>query len=677
LAKTPAAPASADHYAIYRRSLIERHVTQAGRLLQGIWLVEKDRAAGPGFLDQWARWSEERAEADGQLIDYFAYPALVATGDQKTPFVLPGGGDNPLLYGGLAIATFAAEAQLGASPHSFGYATQMLNYVLSCEHIGPNGVRSGYLLRRRNYWWPTGHASTDELSGLLLGLLFYVRAGRALGHAAETQLAIELLNRIGAYLQNGQYVYKPPAGVNVAVEIDKVQCWPFQFPFSRVFKECTGNSYRMNATIPDEWNDTWNGPLATFLAIANLDPNYQPKDLFKSVLKHFPTVYTASAGENFFNLTMVAYCVLMILVPDVVEDEVKEEIADAADQFFFELSRYPESPAHENAFFGVVAKLCRDTRDSSLMDNVRGFVSSFPIVGAVYQLTRVINNGLCRAAAMLAEGCRNTVSSWKYECSEWGTEEKEECAEEEDRGYSDCARWETQERSECSDWGMFSFICIAWVTVRTTFCDAWVWVSNWVCVAWVTVWETVCLVGAWIVSGVCTALTWGVQRATCVRDHSWEEEIEDAVAILLDPGGRWFHDAPLGHAQDAEQFPFVVAPLVHATPEGALFYGGDTFTWVHSDASGHCFTYKRAWDVAKPHRDYGPRGTMTLSNLHVAGDYVPNLRNGLRLESSGLDLLFPRILLAYLGYAAVPAIGAAQWAFLPLRGPVPSDPVYP
>ena len=81
-------------YTRYRKGLIQRHIANNGRLLEGIWLAEE----GSGFsTPQWntiKRNSIERL-SDNSLYQYNAFPLLLPDEFYNLPrqFYLAGGGE--------------------------------------------------------------------------------------------------------------------------------------------------------------------------------------------------------------------------------------------------------------------------------------------------------------------------------------------------------------------------------------------------------------------------------------------------------------------------------------------------------------------------------------------------------------------------------------------------------
>jgi hypothetical protein len=117
--------------------------------------------------------------------------------------VVHGGGDNPLLRGGLAMAAFAVEYMVKRKPTSLRYATHLLRYIERCE-LGHTGLfyRCEHMNRSNDAFGL--HASTDELTGLMLGAYYLFLATADRPHIRRR--INELLSRLGRYLQSTAYI---------------------------------------------------------------------------------------------------------------------------------------------------------------------------------------------------------------------------------------------------------------------------------------------------------------------------------------------------------------------------------------------------------------------------------------------------------------------------------------
>ncbi len=358
------------YYENYRRSLIQRHIAKNGRFLTTVMLVEEDTSKSPpnAAFHSIRRYSKEKlfdGEAD---YTYSAYPvvihdpALVDTQWYPEADYVVGGGDNPLLHGGLAMATFSLEELLDVSEYSFEYASRLLDYFLDSEITTAGGQPSGFPLRRRQWWHTQKEISKDELCGLLLGMHFFLKAAAKRGDSHQLVRATEYLKRMGRYLKARDY---GPAGA-----------WIFQFPFTRVFKFGVGTPYLSGTTFPDNWPlfaDEIVGFLASIYSLFSLDFDfrYRPRDLYRDSLEWLPELYEGAldlsilplleVDENFFNVAMYLHTMLMIH-DNPVKQEVRDNLWSAFRRVFDFFCRTPpiedalgRGDAMQNAYFGIVA----------------------------------------------------------------------------------------------------------------------------------------------------------------------------------------------------------------------------------------------------------------------------------------------------------------------------------
>lgn len=377
-----------NYYQIYRRGLINRHIASNGRFLQVTALVRVSENGILQLFDPIKRDSIERYNNYDQFR-YTGYPLMVpepfgvksngATeidlGDGITrKYCLVAGGDNPLLYGGLAMATFSMEYICNLGNNSLEVAKNLYSFFLASEALDDQGRRTGLMLRRRSFWHIATVASTDELCGLLIGLLFFHRAAKKANDEALVTSIVELTKRIAQNLQDHDYNL-PGKGFDAM----------YQWSFGRVFKDITGNPYRSDDTIPgvpDFIGSTLSdlgGALAgdiedavsLLLGPLKFLEEYRPVDLFDGVLKTLGTIYKVGSALNevplieidrkFFNVTMTTHALLMALISDPVNSEDKKKIAEIAGETFLKDFCSDNSYAadgRQNVLMGVVAKLC-------------------------------------------------------------------------------------------------------------------------------------------------------------------------------------------------------------------------------------------------------------------------------------------------------------------------------
>lgn len=191
-------------YAIYRKGLITRHITTNGRLLvtsalesiddfdleeyDSSGIIKVKRTDGTVIrsipIDN-IRYSEELIPGTHNVKDYVWVPVVAPI---KNPGysndgynVASGASDNPLYYGGMALAVFSLEHKYNVSPYSIIYARRLVEYFLASEMTGQNG----YLIRRPNFFsYYTRNregepiiqgASAEEILGFMLGIMYYLR----------------------------------------------------------------------------------------------------------------------------------------------------------------------------------------------------------------------------------------------------------------------------------------------------------------------------------------------------------------------------------------------------------------------------------------------------------------------------------------------------------------------
>lgn len=324
------------YYENYRRGLIERHICKNGRFIQAVLLCQKKKDLDVGWLPK--RRTTEQTPG-GLPIAYEAYPVVL---DGK----VIGGGDNPLLSGGLLMMVFAIEDMLGVSKHSLKYASKLLDFFESSQ----KGL--GRLFRRRNWWRESVHVSKDEMTGALLGLDFYIQALR--NHPElrqERDRAMNMMRSIGAYLQRTKY--------------EPVNTWVFQFPFTRLFKFNLGASMLSGVTIPRNPNvkdPTLNKLLAILKTLSLLNYWYKPKHLYRDTMKYLPVAYqgasTIDYPRKFFNVALYCHTSQMIfnkLVKSKVRKEMWRAFKTMFDYFARPGSRAGQGEGAQNAYLGVVA----------------------------------------------------------------------------------------------------------------------------------------------------------------------------------------------------------------------------------------------------------------------------------------------------------------------------------
>lgn len=409
MSSSPRHPDPGQTYSLFRRSFIERHICRNGRVLEEVILVERAADGTLPLLDPVCRTSEELVREDidrWRPLTYDGYPLLYPSADVADPsafvatdddgphnFYIAGGGDNPLLRGGLALATFSIEVLLGVGTWSYEYARRLFAFLLASEARGDDDSYTGIMLRRRNVSAATQLASVDELCGLILGLYFFALAATERGEDADRTNAQNLLRHVGDALKRNDY--------NLG---GRGAEWIFQWPFGRVFKEITGYAEQSDRTVPylPDGATSVTATLAKTLVAAlsldledlatgdTVDASYTPLDLFDDWLDKYPdylrgvldangvtSLVTASTTFEtldppqiklaFFNATMGAHALLMSLLPAGVDGDARRRIAEAGNELFRDLCYGDDAllepssgynPGERNVYFGLVAQRC-------------------------------------------------------------------------------------------------------------------------------------------------------------------------------------------------------------------------------------------------------------------------------------------------------------------------------
>jgi hypothetical protein len=343
-------PSADAYYQRYREGLITRHLCRNGRLLQAVLLVQENEnaliaqaargaEAAPGQLLPHRRTTHERT-LDGRAYRYAAYPVIM-----RDRFRIVGGGDNPLLSGGLAMAQFSIESLLGVSRHSLGYATLLLKFFESSQ------VAPGKLMRRRNFWRDAVPVSKDELSGMLLGLTFFLQATKRAGDTAAHNRGKAFMRAVGEYLRREKY--------------EPAFCWVFQFPFTRLFKFDLGTALLSGVTIPPDpsTGDELGDLILKIIGNSLLSRLwYKPKHLYRDSMRYLPVAYQAATGldvgRKFFNVAMYCHTAQMIFDKPVkasVRNELWRSFQTMFDYFARSGSRPGQGEGRQNALLGVVA----------------------------------------------------------------------------------------------------------------------------------------------------------------------------------------------------------------------------------------------------------------------------------------------------------------------------------
>jgi hypothetical protein len=277
----PLQPEDADQlYENYRVGFIKRHICLNGRVDENTYLQERgqrwhsDMGPRPRIdlnrrrgMEIWTEYNPETKQRQRQnnpfekvwwpMYEGSAYRnRLIELGTSKSfDAVIPesiGGGDNPLLSTGLALATFSLEDLMEVSDHSYEYARQLFDFiqVSTIRH-------SGFFLRSRGFNSPYKKqlffASTDELLGVCVGLVFYFKTCSIKGRSSEVDrirtLATSIANRLdrhGCWILPEASVYRSIA--NTTPHLDFQRGWIFSYVFKQVFRYLCGKE------VSREWD---------------------------------------------------------------------------------------------------------------------------------------------------------------------------------------------------------------------------------------------------------------------------------------------------------------------------------------------------------------------------------------------------------------------------------------
>jgi hypothetical protein len=260
----------ADPYNKYREGVVKRHIVCSGRYLSGMWLKEFEPWIDCPPLD-FTSFYDKQVFAILNHTRVFRPPLIrsakgVQSDDARTyiPWLseqeVHGGGENPLLRGGIAMATFATEYLVKGDPSSLKYAELLLDYFETCEVRTISGNPTGFFLRCHHLNYKDEielHASTDEIVGMVLGLYYLFLATEDHRPSTSNRVA-ELMQRLGIDLKRNAFLLVPPE--------DKVQRAPgetvhplfqglhqgssglffFQWALEQAFQRVTGNRFTPN-----------------------------------------------------------------------------------------------------------------------------------------------------------------------------------------------------------------------------------------------------------------------------------------------------------------------------------------------------------------------------------------------------------------------------------------------
>jgi hypothetical protein len=259
-------------YLRYRDGYVRRHLIDLGRGTSWVWLKEYEAGVDRRELLYHSRlfvtldgrtrvyipWvydcpapadanGDGRYDSDG---DGFLDENPCGTSIATHSVALHGEGENPLLRGGLAMATFSLEYLVTRDVNSLNHALEVLAFVERSEWIKPDGTRSGFFLRSDypgHVDGPSGReffaASIDEISGMTLGLFYLRQALEASGQVANLQRLVRLVDRLATKLANDHYFIIPPDGLPQERQRGWAGAYPFEFFLAFGFSTITGKTY--------------------------------------------------------------------------------------------------------------------------------------------------------------------------------------------------------------------------------------------------------------------------------------------------------------------------------------------------------------------------------------------------------------------------------------------------
>lgn len=392
-----------DLYARYRRGMIRRHIAANGRFLESITLESVDElstselpvgeaielrhsltgAAGPSIRIRipytCSRFSLEvdptsppvegryrvrprlwvplmapikypgMASFKERMIQSSASPWLPQSYQRKSiriPDVyyvaVSSRADNPCYYGGMALAVFSLEHLHRVSPTSIVYARELVKGFLAMEMNG----RNGYLIRFDRWHARSGGVKairgcgSEELLGVMLGLMFYLRAEDPSHPMAAA--AIGLRERVLAKVSRGVVAnYEHPF---------MWQSYPvkhFEWPMYASMGRETGNETAYRNIVTARAGDT--GSAADAVADIVAEP------------------------LDFFDYAMFLTSMILVLEGGLPESK-KEYYAEIFLRDFIRAAYVGGSDAEhlkDNAYMGVVARMCNkflnDARNSQIV----------------------------------------------------------------------------------------------------------------------------------------------------------------------------------------------------------------------------------------------------------------------------------------------------------------------
>ncbi|MHC4182740.1 MAG: Ig-like domain-containing protein [Planctomycetota bacterium] len=267
-------------YGRFRRGYLRRHLLDVGRGYSFIWLKEYEPGIDHDELLYFSRTLREGADEPTKLYIPWIRScggsiSNCGTGNSidcgasvsENSSVLYGSDENPLLRGGLAMATFALE-------NNVNEAIRLLKYFEKSEWIDNEGKRTGFFLRSRNPGDPGKHeestceyfyASADEIVGMTLGLYYLHDTLKgyspdiilAEGRVSDITNRIEqLVTRLGNFMKANYYFLIPPQGLPQKLHTGWYGGFYLQWYLNAGFHAITGHWFTPG--ILRSGSDFWN-----------------------------------------------------------------------------------------------------------------------------------------------------------------------------------------------------------------------------------------------------------------------------------------------------------------------------------------------------------------------------------------------------------------------------------
>lgn len=269
-----------DKYERISTSYRRRHLLDQGRHLSGTWLKEFDPARDRKELLYHSRTLHFADDERTRVFVPWTFECMPVSDDDEekgcgqslhsTAISIYAGGENPLLRGGIAMATFALEARrylqdtsldpeerIRQTQKRIWPALKLLSHIEDSEWTDSAGRPTGFFLRGDRPGKKDRHtgrkymfASMDELAGMVLGLYHLHETARMLGDGPTAWRVKDLVHRLGVRLKENHYFILPYRRVTeeVTVKVGGRIFWTTQTP--------RWNSFG----LPAERQRGWSGP---------------------------------------------------------------------------------------------------------------------------------------------------------------------------------------------------------------------------------------------------------------------------------------------------------------------------------------------------------------------------------------------------------------------------------